>query len=114
MPLYRRLAQRGFSNYPFRKEYRVVNLGDIAKKFEESETVDAVSLTKKGLVKGKGLIKILGDGEFSGKFSFTVDAVSASAREKIEKAGGRVRIAKKAIKTRGKAGKKAVAKAEQE
>jgi large subunit ribosomal protein L15 len=90
MPLFRRLARRGFSNYPFRKEYRIVNLGDIEKKFAESETVDAVSLAGKGLVRGKGPVKILAGGKFAKKLSFDVDAVSASAREKIEKAGGRI------------------------
>jgi large subunit ribosomal protein L15 len=92
MPLYRRLAHRGFSNYPFKKEYQIVNLGDIAKKFEESEIVDAASLLKKGLAKGKSPVKILGNGEFAKKLSFNVDAVSASAKEKIEKAGGGVTI----------------------
>jgi large subunit ribosomal protein L15 len=92
MPLYRRLAHRGFSNYPFKKVYRIVNLGDIAEKFEESETVDAVSLVKKGLVKGKGPVKVLGNGKFAKKLAFNVDAVSASAKEKIEKAGGGVTI----------------------
>ncbi|MDR3020667.1 MAG: 50S ribosomal protein L15, partial [Treponema sp.] len=52
MPLYRRLAQRGFSNHPFRKEWQIVNLGDIEKRYEAGETVDSTSLHKKGLVKG--------------------------------------------------------------
>jgi large subunit ribosomal protein L15 len=92
MPLYRRLARRGFSNHPFKKEYQIVNLGEIDKKFEESETVDPASLVKKGLVKGAGPVKILGNGEISKKLTFNVPAVSSSAREKIEKAGGGVTI----------------------
>jgi len=51
MPLYRRLPSRGFSNYPFRKEYQIVNLHDIDGKFQAGETVDVVSLFAKGLVK---------------------------------------------------------------
>ncbi|WP_304225793.1 50S ribosomal protein L15 [Gracilinema caldarium] len=90
MPLYRRLAQRGFSNYPFKKSYEVINLGDIQKHYNDGETVDNVSLIEKGLVKNAALIKILSDGEFTKKLNFSVDAVSAAAKEKIEKAGGTV------------------------
>jgi large subunit ribosomal protein L15 len=92
MPLYRRLAQRGFSNYPFRKEVQIVNLGDIEKRYEASETVDAASLARKGLIKGSDPVKVLGNGEISKNLTFKVSAVSASAREKIEKAGGSVSI----------------------
>jgi large subunit ribosomal protein L15 len=95
MPLFRRLAHRGFSNYPFKKEYQVVNLGEIEKKYEDSETVDAVSLVKKGLAKGTVPVKILGDGELTRKLFFRVAAISVSAREKIEKAGGTVTGGKK-------------------
>lgn len=90
MPLYRRLAQRGFTNYPFKKSYEVINLGDIQKHYNDGETVDNVSLIEKGLVKNAALIKILSDGEFTKKLNFSVDAVSAAAKEKIEKAGGTV------------------------
>jgi large subunit ribosomal protein L15 len=90
MPLYRRIAHRGFSNYPFKKEYQVVNLGEIEKRFENGETVDAVSLTTKGLVKGAVPIKILGDGEITKKLTVKIGAFSASAKEKIEKAGGTI------------------------
>ncbi|MDR1900319.1 MAG: 50S ribosomal protein L15 [Treponema sp.] len=90
MPLFRRLAHRGFSNHPFKKEYQVVNLAEIEKKYEDSETVDAASLIRKGLAKGAVPVKILGDGKLSKKLTFKVAAISASAREKAEKAGGRV------------------------
>jgi large subunit ribosomal protein L15 len=90
MPLFRRLAHRGFSNHPFKKEYQVINLGEIEKKYEDSETVDAVSLVKKGLVKKALPVKILGNGELTKKLTFKVAAISASAREKAEKAGGTV------------------------
>jgi len=92
MPLYRRLAHRGFSNQPFKKEWQIVNLGEIQKRFEESETVDHASLFKKGLVKNSSPVKILAMGEFTKKLSFKVAAVSASAKEKIEKAGGDVTV----------------------
>jgi len=92
MPLYRRLAQRGFSNYPFKKEWQIVNLGEIEKRYEAGETVSLETLHKKGLVKGVEPIKILANGNFSKKLKFDVTAVSASAKEKIEKAGGEVKV----------------------
>ena len=90
MPLYRRLAHRGFSNYPFKKEFQVVNLGNIEKHFGDGETVSLASLVKKGLIKGTAPVKILGNGEFTRKLIFNVPAMSASAREKALKTGGSV------------------------
>jgi large subunit ribosomal protein L15 len=90
MPLYRRLAHRGFSNYPFKKSYQIVNLGQIEKKYENGETVDPASLTARGLSKGKNQIKILGEGTLTKKLVFKVAALSASAREKILKAEGTI------------------------
>ena len=97
MPLYRRLARRGFSNHPFKKEWQIVNLGEIEKRYDAAETVDGVSLIKKGLIQKntgpKGIpVKILANGDFSKKLSFKVAAVSASAKEKIEKAGGTITL----------------------
>jgi len=92
MPLYRRLAHRGFSNYPFRKEWETVNLSEIEARYEAGETVDSVSLIKKGLVKKNYPVKILAMGDLTKKLSFTVAAVSASAKEKIEKAGGSLTV----------------------
>jgi large subunit ribosomal protein L15 len=94
MPLYRRLAHRGFSNYPFKKDVQIVNLVDIEKSYEASETVNIESLIKKGLVKGTIPVKVLGNGDITKKLTFAVSAVSASAKEKIEKAGGSVSIEK--------------------
>jgi large subunit ribosomal protein L15 len=90
MPLYRRLAQRGFSNYPFKKFFQVINLEEIEKRYDNGETVNAVTLIEKGLIKKVEPLKILGKGKFTKKLNFKVSAVSASAREKIEKAGGTV------------------------
>jgi large subunit ribosomal protein L15 len=105
MPLYRRLAHRGFSNYPFKQEWQIVNLAEIEKRFEASETVDPPALIKKGLIKGTAPVKVLGNGELSKKLSFKVDAVSASAKEKIEKAGGDVAVTPP-LPPRKKSGKK--------
>jgi large subunit ribosomal protein L15 len=100
MPLFRRLAQRGFSNYPFKKEYQIVNLGEIDKRYEDGETVDTVTLIEKGLAKGSlkdgavkrlsAPVKILGGGDFTKKLKFNIERLSNSAKEKIEKAGGNI------------------------
>jgi large subunit ribosomal protein L15 len=92
MPLYRRLARRGFSNHPFKKEWQIVNLGEIEKCFDISETVDIASLYQKGLIKKNMPVKILAKGDLTKKLSFDIAAVSVSAKEKIEKAGGSVTI----------------------
>jgi large subunit ribosomal protein L15 len=88
MPLYRRLAHRGFSNYPFKKVFEVVNLGEIENRYQDGETVSMKTLIKKGLVKGKTPVKILGDGDLTKKLTFEIGAISASAKESIGKAGG--------------------------
>jgi large subunit ribosomal protein L15 len=90
MPLYRKLAHRGFSNYPFKKTYQVVNVSEIESKYNDGEVVDAASLIAKGLVHKNDLIKILGDGDITKKVDVKIEAVSAGAKEKITKAGGSV------------------------
>ncbi len=93
MPLYRRIAQRGFSNYPFKEEYEIFNLKDLEAKYADGETVDRKSLVAKNLLKkGRAKVKILGDGEISKKLVINVDKISASAKEKVEKAGGTVTV----------------------
>ncbi|MDR1301660.1 MAG: 50S ribosomal protein L15 [Treponema sp.] len=86
MPLYRRLAQRGFSNYPFKKEFQVVNLGELEGRYHDGETVNIATLKQKGLIKGSVPVKILGDGKFTKKLIFKINALSASAKAKIEQA----------------------------
>ncbi|MBQ9238873.1 MAG: 50S ribosomal protein L15 [Treponema sp.] len=94
MPLYRRIAQRGFSNAVFKKQYECVNVGDVAAKFADGETVNRETLAAKGFFskKSKALVKILGNGDVSQKLTVQVDKISASAKEKIEKAGGVVTV----------------------
>jgi len=92
MPLYRRLAHRGFSNHPFIKEWQVVNLGEIEKRFSDGETVDIASLGMKGLVKSVEPVKILAAGDFTKKLTFNVAAASAAAIAKIQKAGGEANL----------------------
>lgn len=91
MPLFRRIAQRGFSNYPFKKDFDIVNLCDIEAKYADGETVNKETLVAKGLVKNSAvLVKVLGNGDLTKKVTVAVDKVSASAKEKIEKIGGTV------------------------
>ena len=106
MPLYRRIAQRGFSNYPFKQEYDVVNLSDIEAKYADGETVSKETLVAKKLIKAnkskKLLVKLLGTGDITKKVTVSVDKVSKTAKEKVEKAGSSVVEAKKAEKTEKK------------
>lgn len=91
MPLYRRLAHRGFNNKQFAVDYQIVNLQDIETRFEAGETVDAESLLMKGLVrKADKPVKILGNGKLGKALNFVVDKISASAQAKIEALGGKV------------------------
>ncbi len=90
MPLFRRLARRGFSNYPFKVVYQAINLDEIEKKYEDGETVSLETLKAKGFAKGVRPVKILGNGELTKKLTVDMKAVSASAKEKIAKAGGTV------------------------
>lgn len=90
MPMHMRLPKlRGFKN-PARVEYQVVNLDKLAQLFPEGGEVTVVDLIAKGAVRSGELVKVLGTGEVSAKYELKVDAWSASAKEKIEAAGGSV------------------------
>ena len=93
MPLIRRIPKRGFRNTPFRTEFAVVNLSQIAERFASAkDVVSPESLREKGLVRSSGPVKVLGDGELKGKLEIRAHAFSKSAREKIEKAGGKCEV----------------------
>jgi large subunit ribosomal protein L15 len=88
MPLIRRIPKRGFNHRRFKTIYIPVNLDDL-NRFEDGATVDEASLRKIGLAHGRADgIKILGRGELKKKLTVNVNAVSASARSKIEGLGG--------------------------
>lgn len=91
MPLQRRLPKRGFTNI-FRTEFRTVNIGEIAVRFKAGETVDVETLVAKGLLKGKGPLKVLGDGDLSVALNVKANAFSAQAKAKIEGAGGKAEV----------------------
>lgn len=90
LPLIRKLPyRRGFSN-PFRKEYREVNVRDLAE-FPAGATVGPLEFAEMGILRGrKGDVKILGDGELGVKLTVQAHKFTKSAREKIEAAGGSV------------------------
>ncbi|UCF79512.1 MAG: 50S ribosomal protein L15 [Candidatus Eiseniibacteriota bacterium] len=93
MPLQRRIPKRGFTN-PTRVEYQVVNLGQLSK-LDSGAEVTPESLFEKRLVhKRKRPIKILGAGEISIPLKIKVHAVSKSAKERVEQAGGSVELIK--------------------
>jgi len=92
MPLQRRLPKVGFVNI-FATKYTTVKISDLEERFESGSVVDFETLKKAGLVK-KELdgIKILGNGELSKPLNVKVAAYTASAKEKIEKAGGKAEV----------------------
>ncbi|GAA0348893.1 50S ribosomal protein L15 [Micropruina glycogenica] len=88
MPLHMRLPKlRGFKN-PFRVEYQVVNVAKLAELFPEGGEVGVDDLVAKGAVRDGQLVKVLGNGELSVALTVTANAFSASAKSKIEAAGG--------------------------
>lgn len=91
MPLHRRLPKKGFNNFNFKTKVSVVNLAQLEKSFEDGATVSEESLREKNLVnRNCDVVKVLGQGQISKKLTVSGCAVSASAREKIEQAGGTV------------------------
>ncbi len=91
MPIYRRIASRGFSNYPFKKINKVINIADIDLAYNNDEKVNMETLLAKALIrKSDKNVKLLGNGELSKKLEVSLENISASAKEKIEKAGGRI------------------------
>ena len=101
MPLYRRLPKRGFKN-PFSSDFNTVSLARIqaavdAKKLDAAQPVTTESLIAAGIIRrAKDGVRILADGELKAKLTFDVAGASKSAIEKIEKAGGSVKLPAKA------------------
>ena len=88
MPLHRRLPKRGFNNADHTIYYIPVNVSDL-ECFDAGTEIDVETLRKAGLAQGRGQgVKILGQGELSKKLTLKVQAYSASAKQKIEAAGG--------------------------
>jgi large subunit ribosomal protein L15 len=91
MPLMRRLPKRGFNNKRFRTEYAILNVQDLEKYFEADAEVSLEAAKGLGISKKRDtLLKILGKGEITIKLTVKAHQFSATAREKIEAAGGTV------------------------
>lgn len=114
-PLYRRLPVRGFSNFAFNVDYATINLGELqyfveAGRIDAKKPVTLESLMAAGIIKRRESgLKVLGNGELKSGLTIEATAASASAQEKVKKAGGSVTILggaepfKKAPRTAAKA-----------
>jgi large subunit ribosomal protein L15 len=97
MPIYRRLPKRGFNNL-FREDFVIVSLGRIqaaidAQKLDVKQTVDAAALKAAGVIRRvRDGVRVLADGELKAKLSLEVAGASKAAIEKIEKAGGEIKL----------------------
>ena len=92
LPLYRRLPKRGFSNYPFKKEYAVINLSDL-NVFEDGTVVTPALLKERGIVKKQlSGIKVLGEGQLEKKLTVQAHKFSKSAMDKINESGSKAEV----------------------
>jgi large subunit ribosomal protein L15 len=92
MPLIRRLPKRGFNNAAFHKNYAIVNLADL-NSFKAGSVINEEILREARLIRGNVVgLKVLGDGELKHALKIEAHKVSASARQKIEGAGGSVTL----------------------
>lgn len=97
MPLYRRLPKRGFNNKNFEKVFTVVNVSDL-ECFDSGTVVDLAAVLARGLTskeKHSDLFKVLGDGNLTKALTLKVDAITGTARQKVEQAGGKVELIEK-------------------
>jgi large subunit ribosomal protein L15 len=93
MPLSRRIPKlKGFSNAKFKTVYQIVNLGRLTELYPSGGEVTPENLAANGAVRRGELVKVLGDGDLSVALRVSAHAVSASARQKIEAAGGTVTL----------------------
>ena len=93
-PLLRRIPKRGFTNGAFKVTYQLVSLETLERVFKNKTEIGLEDLRVHRLVKGRKPIKVLGDGELKRKLAVTAHAFSASAKSKIEKAGGKAEVVK--------------------
>ena len=92
LPLYRRLPKRGFSNHMFKKEYAIINVGDL-NVFQDGDVVTPALLKEKGIVKKQlSGIKVLGEGTLEKKLTIQAHKFSTSALEKISESGSKAEV----------------------
>ena len=94
MPLYRRLPKRGFLPYGGKKEFALVNVGDLSGRFPAGSVVDPAALVQAGLIKksGRRAVKVLGDGDVAHALVVKTHKISDGARRKLIAAGGQVEV----------------------
>jgi large subunit ribosomal protein L15 len=101
MPIYRRLPKRGFKN-PFSKSFNEISVGKVQEaidsgRLDGKKAVTIEALVEAGLIRrAKDGVRLLGSGEIKSKVSFDIAGASKSAIEKVEKAGGSVKVPEKA------------------
>ena len=89
LPLYRKLPKRGFNNYRFGKKYSIINVQSL-NKFNDGEVVDSAALLAMGIINNVfDGVKVLAEGDITKKLTVKAAVFSASAKEKIEAAGGK-------------------------
>jgi len=93
MPLSRRLPKRGFTNI-FRKEYTILNVGDLEQRFKAGDEITPEVLVKNGLIRKRDRIKILGEGKLTKGLKVSAHAFSKKAQERIKEAGGEIEVIK--------------------
>ena len=92
LPLFRRLAKRGFNNYNFRTVYSTVNISDL-NRFEDGAVVDIALLKEVGLInKELDGVKVLGEGSLEKKLTVKAHKFSRTALEKLEKSGSKIEV----------------------
>jgi len=100
MPLYRRLPKRGFKSISKKKNIAIINLSRIQEIFTNKKEIFKTKINLENLQKSKFLnkkykkLKLLGSGDLKDKFDIEVNSISKSAKEKIEKIGGKVTVVK--------------------
>jgi large subunit ribosomal protein L15 len=115
MSFIRRLPKRGFTNAAFRQLYHVINVKTLEARLDDGAVVTPQTLAAVGIIRDEKLpLKVLGEGDLTKKFDVTAAKFSATAREKIEKAGGTVTIAARTKWTRAAAAKAAAAPAKKD
>ena len=92
LPLYRKLPKRGFNNYRFGKKYSIINVQSL-NKFNDGEVVDSAALLAMGIINNVfDGVKVLAEGDITKKLTVRAAVFSASAKEKIEAAGGKTEV----------------------
>ena len=93
LPLYRKLPKRGFNNARFGKQYAIVNVKALSEAFENGAVVDAAALIEKGIISTVfDGVKVLGNGEITKNLTVKATIFSATAKAKIEAAGGKTEV----------------------